>query len=105
MKCHVWCGQVLTTGLYEGKVADIWSCGVLLYVLLEGSFPFVRKGDEDEKGARALQIMFGRVMKADFEMPPQVCLPAECVCGSGWRSQAVPRSCLRSKALPCLVRG
>lgn len=68
----VLCEQVLTTGLYEGKIADIWSCGVLLYVLLEGSFPFVRKGDEDEKGARALQIMFGRVMKADFEMPPQV---------------------------------
>jgi len=64
--------QVLTTELYDGKVADIWSCGVMLYVLLEGSFPFARKGDEDMKGARALQMMFGRIIKADFPMPADV---------------------------------
>ena len=63
---------MLTNGIYEGKVADIWSCGVLLYVLLEGNFPFVRKGDEDQKGARALQIMFSRVMKADYDAPSDV---------------------------------
>mmetsp|Transcript_7196 Transcript_7196/g.21173 ORF Transcript_7196/g.21173 Transcript_7196/m.21173 type:complete len:450 (-) Transcript_7196:3238-4587(-) len=77
--CKTACGtpeymapEVLTTELYDGKVADIWSCGVMLYVLLMGTFPFARQGDEDMKNAKALQMMFGRIIKADYEEPDEV---------------------------------
>ncbi|GFQ07474.1 cbl-interacting serine/threonine-protein kinase 5 [Phtheirospermum japonicum] len=46
---------------YDGAKADIWSCGVVLYVLLAGFLPF-----QDEN----LLVMYRKIYKAEYEFPP-----------------------------------
>ncbi|KAF8400531.1 hypothetical protein HHK36_013830 [Tetracentron sinense] len=65
---HTQCGtpayvapEVLRKKGYDGSKADIWSCGVILFVLLAGFLPF-----QDEN----LMKMYRKVFKAEYEFPP-----------------------------------
>ncbi|XP_003578128.1 putative CBL-interacting protein kinase 27 [Brachypodium distachyon] len=64
---HTACGtpayvapEVLGGGGYDGAKADLWSCGVILYVLLVGALPF-----QDEN----LMSMYRKMQRGDFLCP------------------------------------
>ncbi|KAK8552108.1 hypothetical protein V6N13_120532 [Hibiscus sabdariffa] len=52
--------EVLSHKGYDGAVADVWSCGVILYVLMAGYLPF----DELD-----LTTLYSKVERAEFSCP------------------------------------
>ncbi|KAF9599336.1 hypothetical protein IFM89_036634 [Coptis chinensis] len=64
---HTACGtpnyvapEVLNDKGYDGTTADIWSCGVILFVLMAGYLPFVESN---------LISLYRKINKADFTCP------------------------------------
>ncbi|VAI77974.1 unnamed protein product [Triticum turgidum subsp. durum] len=64
---HTTCGtpnyvapEVLSDGGYDGSAADIWSCGVILYVLMAGYLPF----EEND-----LPTLYDKITAAHFSCP------------------------------------
>ncbi|KAI3805452.1 hypothetical protein L1987_27849 [Smallanthus sonchifolius] len=65
---HTTCGtpayvapEIIGKKGYDGAKADIWSCGVILYVLLAGFLPF-----QDEN----IVSMYRKIYRGDFKCPP-----------------------------------
>ncbi|PPR84061.1 hypothetical protein GOBAR_AA36654 [Gossypium barbadense] len=65
--------EVLSRKEYDGKIADVWSCGVTLYVMLVGAYPF-----EDPEDPRNFRKTIGRIMSVQYTIPDYVRVSADC---------------------------
>ncbi|KAI5726360.1 hypothetical protein M8J76_001261 [Diaphorina citri] len=66
---HYACPEVIRGEKYDGRRADVWSCGVILYALLVGALPF----DDDN-----LRQLLEKVKRGVFHIPHFV--PPDCQC-------------------------
>ncbi|EFJ33556.1 hypothetical protein SELMODRAFT_167058 [Selaginella moellendorffii] len=65
--------EVLSRKEYDGKLSDVWSCGVTLYVMLVGSYPF-----EDSADPRNFRKTIQRILNVQYTIPDYVRVSQEC---------------------------
>jgi serine/threonine-protein kinase SRK2 len=66
--------EVLSRKEYDGEIADVWSCGVTLYVMLVGAYPF-----EDPADPRNFRKTIQRIMGVKYSFPSNLQLSRECL--------------------------
>lgn len=64
--------EVLAHESYDGKAADVWSCGVVLFTILTGGFPFRDPEEQDTNPVLLLQRLFPRILAGQFDMPSNI---------------------------------
>eukprot|EP00958_Prasinococcus_capsulatus_P001975 scaffold179_cov368-Prasinococcus_capsulatus_cf.AAC.15 len=69
VRCEAFTGQP-----YEGKPADVWSCGVFLYAMLTGRYPF-----EDVNNPGDMYATITNLKNASYIIPDGLVLSPDCL--------------------------
>ncbi|XP_052204513.1 serine/threonine-protein kinase SRK2I-like isoform X3 [Diospyros lotus] len=65
--------EVLLRQEYDGKIADVWSCGVTLYVMLVGAYPF-----EDPDEPKDFRKTISRILQVQYSIPDNIQISPAC---------------------------
>ncbi|KAK8946947.1 Serine/threonine-protein kinase SAPK7 [Platanthera zijinensis] len=65
--------EVLSRREYDGKLADVWSCGVTLYVMIVGAYPF-----EDQDDPKNFRKTIQKIMSVQYKIPDYVHVSQDC---------------------------
>ena len=68
---HYAAPEVVSSKPYDGTQADVWSCGVILYVMLTGTTPYNYSPDGD------IRMLFHDIARAKYWMPPSLSMEAK----------------------------
>ncbi|KAL5662261.1 hypothetical protein ACJX0J_029386, partial [Zea mays] len=65
--------EVLSRREYDGKLADVWSCGVTLFVMLVGAYPF-----EDQDDPKNIRKTIQRIAAIQYNIPDNIRISDDC---------------------------
>ncbi|XP_047310278.1 serine/threonine-protein kinase SRK2I-like isoform X2 [Impatiens glandulifera] len=65
--------EVLLRQEYDGEIADVWSCGVTLYVMLVGAYPF-----EDPDLPKDFRKTIQRILHVQYAVPDNIQISPMC---------------------------
>ncbi|KAL6184705.1 PREDICTED: serine/threonine-protein kinase SAPK2-like [Fragaria vesca subsp. vesca] len=65
--------EVLSRKKYDGKISDVWSCGVTLFVMIVGAYPF-----EDPQDPINFTKTIRRILSVHYSIPQNVAVSREC---------------------------
>lgn len=68
---HYAAPEVVSSKPYDGTQADVWSCGVILYVMLTGTTPFNYPSNGD------IRALFRDIGRADYFLPAELTREAQ----------------------------